>query len=164
MPVEHAHTFKAGTIAKRLLVYARDLDGGPRTGLRADTPGATLAYIRAGEAAAVGVELRDADFVEVDSELVPGVYHLAAPDAMLAEGTDRAVLVLRVPGARVEPIEVQLVAYDPQDPERMGVTGLSNRKRHEFLRQALPRFTEMELELGRQLEQELTTHRGDSED
>ena len=42
-----------------------------------------------------------------------------------------------------------------QDAERIGVWSLAGHKRHEFLLQALPRFTEMELALGEQAEKEL---------
>jgi hypothetical protein len=55
----------------------------------------------------------------------------------------------------VEPLEVDLVAYDPQDETCIGMSQLSDERRHQFLRQALPRMTEMELELGRQAESEL---------
>ena len=55
----------------------------------------------------------------------------------------------------IKPVEINLVAYEPQDAERIGVWRLAGHKRHEFLRQALPRFTEMELALGEQAEKEL---------
>ena len=55
----------------------------------------------------------------------------------------------------IKPVEINLVAYDPQDAERIGVWSLAGHKRHEFLRQALPRFTEMELALGEKAEKEL---------
>ena len=94
-------------------------------------------------------------FAEVDSELLPGVYQFGAPDEMIAEGSARAVLLIRFPETVVIPVEINLVAYDPQDAERIGVWSLAGHKRHEFLRQALPRFTEMELALGEQAEKEL---------
>ena len=74
---------------------------------------------------------------------------------MIAEGSARAVLLVRFPGTAIKPVEINLVAYDPQDPVRIGVWCLSNSQRHEFLRQALPRFTEMELALGEDAEKEL---------
>ena len=92
---------------------------------------------------------------EVDSELLPGLYQFGAPDEMVAEGSARAVLLIRFPDTVIKPVEINLVAYDPQDAERIGVWSLAGHKRHEFLRQALPRFTEMELALGEQAEREL---------
>ena len=92
---------------------------------------------------------------EVDPRLLPGVYQFGAPDEMVAEGCARAVLLIRFPDAVIKPVEIHLVAYDPQDSERMGVWSLAGHKRHEFLRQALPRFTEMELALGKEAEKEL---------
>ena len=74
---------------------------------------------------------------------------------MLAQGSTRALLLLRFPGAKIVPIEISLVAYDPQDSERIGVTSLANDQRHKFLRRALPRLTEMDLALGEQAEGEL---------
>jgi hypothetical protein len=89
--------------------------------------------------------------------LLPGVYQFGAPDEMIAEGSARAVLLIRFPDTMIKPVEINLVAYDPQDAERIGVWSLAGHKRHEFLRQALPRFTEMELALGEQAEKELKT-------
>jgi hypothetical protein len=163
MPVQHAYTIKAGSVSKLLLVFARDGSGEPRTGLRHDTAGATTAYVREGESRARAVPLapgevgvfRSGGFVEVDPGLLPGVYQLGAPDEMLAEGAARALLLLRFPGATLEPVEIHLVGYDPQDVERLGMRGLANRNRHEFLRQALPRLTEMELSLGEEAERRL---------
>ena len=92
---------------------------------------------------------------EVDPELLPGLYQFGPPDEMLAEGSARAVLLIRFPDTVIKPVEINLVAYDPQDAERIGVWSLAGHKRHEFLRQALPRFTEMELAMGEQTEKEL---------
>lgn len=163
MPVQHAYTIKAGSASKLLLVFARDAGGAPSTGLRYNTPGAVVAYVREGDSRARAVPLAPAEvgvfkpggFVEVDPGLVPGVYQFGAPDEMLAENAARALLLLRFPGATIEPVEIHLVGYDPQDVERLGMQGLANNSRHEFLRRALPRFTEMELKLGEEAERQL---------
>jgi hypothetical protein len=165
MPVQHAHTIKAGTASKLLLLYAREASGTglPKTGLRHDTPGARAGYIREGARQARPVPLApgrvgDHDpggFVEVDRELLPGVYQFGAPDELLAEGAARAMLLLRFPGATIDPVEIHLVGYDPQDADRLGIGGLANSSRHEFLRRALPRLTEMELKLGEEAEHQL---------
>lgn len=168
MPVPHTYTMKAGTKSKLLLVYATAAAGSEgKTGLTKDLSAGSAAYIREGEATAHRVPLVDGRvgewhagaLAEVDSELLPGLYQFGAPDEMVAEGSGRAVLLLRFPETVIKPVEIHLVAYDPQDAERIGVWSLAGHKRHEFLRQALPRFTEMELELGEQAEKELKAKR-----
>jgi hypothetical protein len=164
MPVQHAYTMKAGTKAKLLLIYATSADGtSGKTGLARNLSAGSAAYIREGDSAARHVpivggrvgEWGAGAFAEVNPELLPGVYQFGAPDEMIAKGSARAVLLIRFPDAVIKPVEINLVAYDPQDAERIGVWSLAGHKRHEFLRQALPRFTEMELALGEQAEKEL---------
>lgn len=166
MPVQHAYTMKAGTKSKRLLIYATSEDGmSGKTGLAENPSAGSAAYIREGDSAARSVpmvkgrvgEWGAGVFAEVDPGLLPGVYQFGAPDEMIAEGSARAFLLIRFSGALIKPVEINLVAYDPQDAERIGVWSLAGHKRHEFLRQALPRFTEMELALGEQAEKELKT-------
>jgi hypothetical protein len=166
MPVQHAYTMKAGTKSKLLLVYATSADSTlGKTGLARKLSTGSAAYIREGDPAARAVpmvegrvgEWKAGALVEVDAELLPGVYQFGAPDDMIAEGSARAVLLIRFPDTVIKPVEINLVAYDPQDAERIGVWSLAGHKRHEFLRQALPRFTEMELALGEQAEKELKT-------
>ena len=133
------HTIKAGTTGTSLLVFLARDDGARSgmTGLRHDAPRATAAYVRLGEAGAHRVDLsegtlgehRPGAFVEVDPELLPGVYQFGVPDEALTPGSARAVLMLSFPGAVAEPVEIALVAYDPQDPERIGVEGLSDSRR-----------------------------------
>ncbi len=165
MGVSH-HTIKHGTSGRSILVFVRDGETGTGvTGLRHDSAGASAAFVRAGEharpvalsAAAPDGPHLPGGLVEVDPHLLPGVYRFDLPDEMLAEGSTQAILMLRSPGGAADPVEVALVAYDPQDSWCMGVEGLANRRRHEFLRRALPRLTEMELALGEPAERELST-------
>jgi len=164
MPVQHAYTMKAGTKSKLLLVYVMSADStSGKTGLARDLSAGSAAYIREGDSTARRVQMvkgRAGEWgagalAEVDPELLPGVYQFGAPDEMIAEGSARAVLLISFPDTVIKPVEINLVAYDPQDAERIGVWSLAGHKRHEFLRQALPRFTEMELKLGEQAEKEL---------
>jgi hypothetical protein len=164
MPVQHAYTMKAGTKSKLLLVYATSAESASgKTGLVRNLSAGSAAYIREGDSAARRIPMAQGcvgkwgsgAIAEVDPDLLPGVYQFGAPDEMIAEGSARAVLLIRFPDAMVKPVEINLVAYDPQDAERIGVWSLAGHKRHEFLRQALPRFTEMELALGEQAEKEL---------
>ncbi|HYT30171.1 MAG TPA: hypothetical protein VEN82_05300 [Actinomycetota bacterium] len=151
-----AYAVKAGTTSQLLLVFAGDADepGAGRTSLRHDSPGATAAFVREGEPAARPVPLSAGEvgrwsaggFVEVDPDLLPGVYQFGAPDGMLAQGSTRAVLLFRFPGATVEPVEVDLVGYDPQDAVRLGMGAISPEARIEALRGAFPRLTRRELQ------------------
>src|SRR5262249_32749148 len=149
-------TFKKGTTSKLLFVCALDAADGRsgKTGLRPDMPGATAVYVREGEAAARRIPLtggsigdyRPGSFVEVDAELLPGVYQLGLPDEMLAPGADSVTLVLKFPGAVIDPIVVSLVAYDPQDSSRLGLSALGPEGRIAALRGAFPRLTAKELQ------------------
>lgn len=162
MPAHLSHTVKAGSRGRLVFVLARDRDGRPRAGLGpSDGRGA---FIREGEAGAASVELipgrvgewAPGSLAEVDSELMPGVYQLGVPDDLVAEGARSAMLLLEFAGVELDPIRFTLVAYDPQDGSCIGLGQLQDHMRHQFLRRALPRLTEMELEMGRESEQRLT--------
>jgi hypothetical protein len=150
----HAYTIKAGTRSKLVLVYATDGAGGAVTGLSANTAGAAAAYVRAGEPKATAVQLREGkvgewgegSFVEVDRVLLPGVYQFGAPDELLADGSTRAILSIRFPGAVIDPVEIELVRFDPQDPIRLGMTALGPEGRMKALRAAFPRIARKEIE------------------
>jgi hypothetical protein len=148
------YVVRKGATARLLLLTARDARGGDgKTGLSHRTPGATAAYLREGDAAATGVPLVAAapgvhvpgGFVEVDAHRLPGVYQFGAPDALFAAGAEGALLVLRFPGAIIDPVEVALVAYDPQDADRLGMSALGPEGRIAALRGAFPRVAAREL-------------------
>lgn len=172
MPI-HAHAIRWGTRSKRLFVFARTPSAVSTgaTGLRPDDDGASAAFIRDADVEATEVALvagrlgsyHPGAFVEVDAGLMPGLYQFGAPDAMFAEGATRVLLLLRFPGAVIDPVEIDLVAYDPHDPDRLGMESLGSSRRHQFLRRALPRLTERELSLGTPGEAELSRRRSQTE-
>jgi hypothetical protein len=139
---------RAGSTGKVVLVHLRDASGDGCTGLRWDTNGLAVAYARQGVGCARAVDLRPTSLVEVDASLLPGVYRLAVPDDALAPGVERVLLAVRAPGAVTQPIQIELVAYDPHDSVRMGWQCQEESEHREFLRRALPRLTEAELALG----------------
>jgi hypothetical protein len=155
MPVHSPHTIQVGTTSKLLLLYARE-DADPsrgKRGLTHDGPGASGAFIREGEGgtpvALVPAEVgtwTPGGFVEVDRDLLPGVYQLGAPDEMLAPGSTRAMLVLQFAGVVIDPVEVDLVAFDPQDPVRLGMSALGPEERIAALKGAFPRLAAKEIE------------------
>ncbi len=151
-----AYAITAGSTGRHLLIEARDADdpSRPKTGLAAATsPASSAAYVRDTEGRAVAFDLtpatalehRPGSWQEVDATLAPGIYRLAVPDDMLARGATRAVVVVRFPGAAIDPVDVDLVAYDPLDPVRLGMGAISPEARIEALRGAFPRVTAREL-------------------
>ena|SRR5437667_1928174 len=150
-----SYALKKGTTSKILLVYALDsaeMRSG-KTGLNSRTPDSSAAYIREGEAQVRQIPLiegklgdhRAGSFVEIHSKLLPGVYQFGVPDEMLAAGSETVKLMLKFPGAVIEPISIHLVAYDPQDADRLGMSALGPEGRRAALRGAFPRMTAKEL-------------------
>ena len=150
-----SYALKKGTTSKILLVCAfdaADMRSG-KTGLNSGTPDSSAAYIREGETQVRRIPLMEGklgehqagSFVEIDRKLLPGVYQLGVPDEMLASGAETVMLVLKFPGAVIEPISIHLVAYDPQDADRLGMSALGPEGRRAALRGAFPRLTAKEL-------------------
>lgn len=148
------YVLKKGTTSRTIFIEARDAASRkPIAGLSHRSPGASAAFLRAGDSAARQITLtggtlgmyRAGGLVEVDSSLMPGIYELSVPDAAFAPGADSAVVVVGFAGARVDPIEVTLVAYDPQDEQRLGMSALGPEGRIAALRGAFPRLTAREL-------------------
>src|SRR5204862_4969412 len=143
-----SYALKKGTTSKMLLVYAldaADMRSG-KTGVSSQTPDSSAAYIREGESQVRRIALvegklgehRAGSFVEIDSKLLPGVYQFGVPDEMLAAGAETVTLMLNFPGAVIEPIFIHLVAYDPQDADRLGMAALGPEGRRAALRGASP--------------------------
>jgi hypothetical protein len=166
MPVLGPLTYRLGSTSNLVWVFLRDAYGAPRprTGLRYDTTGATVAFVREDALQPTRVALRPAalgrhttgGFIEVDASSMPGVYEFGAPDEMFAEGSSQALVFFGLPGAEPESTRIDLVAHDPWDPITVGIGGLGDRSRHAFLREAMPAATADSLLDGERLEYELT--------
>lgn len=151
-----SYVFRRGTTARSILVEALDgaRPGAPLTGLSHLTPGASAAFLRDGASSVERIPLAagtlgryvSGGFVEVDPALMPGIYQLGLPDAAMAAGAESVVLLVTCPGAHVDPTEITLVAYDPQDESRLGMTALGPEGRIAALRGAFPRLTARELD------------------
>jgi hypothetical protein len=150
-----SYALKKGTTSKILLLYAvdaADMRSG-KIGLSSQTRDASAACIREGEAQVRRIPLvegklgqhQPGGFVEIDDKLLPGVYQFGVPDEMLAVGAETVTLMLKFPGAVIEPISIHLVAYDPQDADRLGMAALGPEGRRAALRGAFPRLTAKEL-------------------
>ena len=63
---------------------------------------------------------------EVDSTNAPGLYRCDWPDAAFATGADAVQLCVKCAGVFTEFMEVELVDYDPNDSQRLGLASLPN--------------------------------------
>lgn len=149
------YILKKGTTSRLIFIEARDAARGraAMTGLSHDSSAASATFIREGEsdvrpislASGILGKFEPGGFVEVDPVLMPGIYQLGVPDAAFEHGADSVLLVVAFPGARIDPIEISLVAYDPQDEQRLGMSALGPEGRIAALRGAFPRLTAREL-------------------
>jgi len=149
------YVIKKGTTSRMIFIQALEAAPArrPVTCLRHDTTAARAGFVREGSATVQLFKLisgklgeyKPGAFTEVAPRLMPGIYQLGIPDAAIEAGADSVVLVVSFPGARIEPIEISLVAYDPQDDQRLGMSALGPEGRIAALRGAFPRLTAQEL-------------------
>lgn len=108
--------------------------GAGLTGLAFNTASLTAYYVRnRTTASAITLATQTAagafssgGFVEVDATNLPGIYRLDLPDAVLASGSDFAVVMLKG-AANMAPValEIQLTGADLNDAADLGVTALT---------------------------------------
>ena len=133
---------RKGTTARSQRLMIRGDDGRARTGLNAASPGAAAYYVADGTGPVRIDLLAPADgfqpgaFAEVDAEAMPGLYALDLPDDLFAGEGNAAVLMLRFDGAEPTVVHFDLVAYDPYDSVRLGLSCLSQEARHACLSSA----------------------------
>lgn len=110
-----------------------DVDGTPETGVVFDTSGIDLKYRREGELVVSVTEIdltspalddahEDGGFLAIGN----GSYRFDLPDDAFATGADKVTIFGTVTGMIVLPTEVQLVAFNPEDVVRLGLTALPN--------------------------------------
>lgn len=131
-------TIKKGTTSKLIQVFIQDTSvttGAGLTGLVFNTASLTAYYYREGAASATAISLATmtlgtwatSGFVVVDGTNMPGVYQIGIPDAAIASGANSVTILLK--GAtNMAPcvLEIDLVAYDPTDGVRLGLTAMPN--------------------------------------
>lgn len=135
---------KLGTTDRTVLVFIPDpasTDGSGKTGLAAAT--LTVSYVRVetdndvtvtdvtsslSDLSALTDAHSDWGLKEVSSTLAPGLYRLDIADAVFASGAWSAVVYVMITSsaAAASPMEFELVAYDPLDGVRLGLTALAN--------------------------------------
>ena len=123
---------KAGTTDVSVVIRIVDsTDGTPETGVVFDTAGIDLEYRREGAAsvditeatlAALTTAHTDGGFLHIGN----GYYRLDLPDAACASGATGVLIHGTITGMIVIGEYIQLVAYDPFDTVRLGLTALPN--------------------------------------
>ncbi len=128
------HALLAGTTSWIDYVRVTDMNGSPITGLVFNSTGLLSKYVLSG-AASVAITLAtqtvtgaysSGGFVEIDATAFPGLYRLDVPNAALASGNKSYVSLYGYSGMNVSMLEYDLVAYNPQDAVRLGLTSLPN--------------------------------------
>lgn len=108
--------------------------GAGLTGLVFNSAGLTCYYVRP-LAAAAQLSLAtvaaatsahsDGGFKEVDATNMPGIYRLDLSDAVIATGVNSVTLLLKGATNMAQlPVEIELVAYDPQSASSLGLSNL----------------------------------------
>jgi hypothetical protein len=124
------YAWKAGVTSKSVVLRIIDsTDGTPELGVVFNTAGIDLQYRREGAAstaiteatlAALTTAWATGGFLHIGN----GYYRLDVPDAAFAAGSDGVLIHGVVTGMVVIGCYVQLVAYDPFDTVRLGLTAL----------------------------------------
>lgn len=135
------YTLQRGTTERNVLVTAVGTDGAPAPGVTPIAAG----YVR-DDGTKGRVALTDATpgewvpggLVEIDPELAPGVFQFGVPNEVVAPGATRAAVVITAEGGRFEPLDFDIVAFDPQEPERIGMEALAFESRLNCLTTAFP--------------------------
>lgn len=120
-----------------LIMDSASTTGAGKQGLAWNTVGLTWYYRREdqGDVAMTQVSLQNmtrgtwvtGGFIQNDSSNGPGLYELGIPDAVIAAGAKWAVMMLRGAAGMADlTVELELVAYDPADGVRLGLTALPN--------------------------------------
>lgn len=123
---------KAGTTDVSVIIRIIDsADGTPETGVTSATSGIDLEYRREGAAV---VNITEADLSALTDahadggmlHISGGYYRLDLPDAAVAAGATGVLVAGTITDMVVIGCYVQLVAYDPFDTVRLGLTALPN--------------------------------------
>jgi hypothetical protein len=131
---------KAGSTSRRIAIFIADSSSTTGAGLPGLTSGSTglvCYYWREDQGNAGATQLALAagtrgtwssgGFVEKDAANMPGWYELGLSDAAIAGGAKWVTLLLKgATNMAPLPIEIQLVAYDPDDAVRLGLSALPN--------------------------------------
>lgn len=130
-------TIKAGATSQTIYLEVLDsasTTGGRKTGIAWNASGLTAYYART-RGAATQITLASlasataawtsGGWIEVDATNMPGIYRLDLPDAAVATGAQSVVITVKGASGMVQVSkEIRLVAYDPDDATRLGLSAL----------------------------------------
>jgi len=129
-------TVKAGSTSRIEHIFILDSASTTGSGKTLLTNSSVTAYyFRPGNTTATSISLTGTGslgtftsglFKEVDATNMPGLYELDIPDAVFAAGANHAVVMVKGTGIAPVVLEYDLVAYDPQDTVRLGLTAMPN--------------------------------------
>lgn len=123
------------SVDQSITVDLRDVNGSPMTGKVYNSSGFTCYYRQGATGAMTQLTLAtqtvtgahaDGGFVELDATNAPGSYRLDLSDTMVDALGITEVFLNGIAGMDPLRIQVPIVAYNPQDAVRMGMTALPN--------------------------------------
>lgn len=130
-------TVKAGSTSRLEHVFILDSTstiGAGKTGLT--NASVTAFYFRPGDTSTTGRSITlsagtlgtwsSGGFKEVSATDMPGLYEIGIPNAIFASTVNHAVVMIKGTGIAPVLLEYDLVAYDPLDNVRLGLTALPN--------------------------------------
>ncbi len=127
---------KAGSTSNILQIFIADsssITGAGLTALTSGSAGLTAYYHRDTDTTATVINLTSltlgtftsSGFLKIDDTNMPGWYQFCPPDAAMAAGAKSVAFHLKgATNMAPLPIEVQLVAYDPDNATSLGLTDL----------------------------------------
>lgn len=128
-------TVKTGSTSRLEHVFILDSASTTGAGKTALTNASvTMHYFRPGDSTPTAVTLSagtlatwtSGGFVKVQDTDMPGVYEVGIPNAVFAAGANHAIVMIKGTGIAPVVLEYDLVAYDPLDGVRLGLTALPN--------------------------------------
>jgi hypothetical protein len=130
-------TVKAGSTSRLEHVFILDSTSATGAGKTALTNASVTAfYFRPGDTTTTGRSITLAagtlgtwssgGFIQVNATDMPGLYEIGIPNAIFAAGVNHAVVMIKGTGIAPVLLEYELVAYDPLDTVRLGLTALPN--------------------------------------
>ncbi len=126
---------QVGSTDQSIPVELRDVNGSPLTGKAYNTSGFTCYYRKGATGAMTQLTLAtqtvtgahsDGGFVELDATNAPGCYRLDLSDTMVAALGITEIFFNGIAGLDPCKVQIPVVAYNPQDAVRLGVTALPN--------------------------------------
>ncbi len=124
---------KTSNILQIFIADSSSITGAGLTALTSGSSGLTAYYHRDTDTTATVINLTtmtlgtftSSGFLKIDDANMPGFYQFCPPDAVFAAGAKSVVILLKgATNMAPIPIEIQLVAYDPDNSTSLGLSNL----------------------------------------